>query len=295
LTGLAFADKSVKVTPSTGLFFGPGKCEALTPTPEAKPRISIEKYDTGFSETETQRTETFLIDENASQLIVSHRSEGVWKPCSRTLTHLNTQGQTRRVTHFWWAGGAWQPCSRVTIDYLDGHPVAQCSDLWDSTTATWKANYRLESHWEHGQNIMDIHYEWAGDQWQTFSIDNYDYNAQGLVACWQKTELQSDGRWVLTLKTDYEYTGRRLNAQTTQTRLSEECALENFDRTTFSYNDNGACVSSREYAWNGATWDSTLKTVTQMQADGTVCRIKMKVGARRFVNSNTPVLLTPNG
>lgn len=295
ITGLDFADKSVIVTPSPGLFYGPDKKTELCTRPVHGRRVSIERYDTGFRETETQRTETYLVERNATECIVAHQSPEGWMPYSRTLTAHGSDGQAGSVTHFWWADSTWQPRSRVTIQYQNGHPAVQCSALWDSATGDWTPNYKLESLWDHDQNIMDVHYEFVQGQWQTFSIDNYDYNAQGRVICWQKTELQSNGTWLLTLKTNYEYTGQRLNAQTTQTRLSEECALENFDRTVFSYDENGACVSSREYAWNGATWDGTLKTVTQMQADGTVCHIKMKVSEQRFVNGNTPVLLTPNG
>ena len=151
--------------------------------------------------------------------------------------------------------------------------------------------------------MTDVHYEWTDadndgkPEWNAFAVDSYDYDAEGRPTQWQRTCVEGDGSWLLEERTtfDYDASGRRA-AQCTQSRLDPSWPMENLTKTTFTYDDQGQLSATREFNWNGATWDAALRTQVQVLPDGTISRLKMRVDDQRFVQVDTPVILTnPTG
>lgn len=302
LIGSIHADEALRVTPASGLFFGPSKTLGMASSGPL-PSIRLEQLDNGFKTIQRRETDRLLAQSALRERLTEvNRGEG-WQPQCRVQSQLDDAGRIILERRAWWTGAAWVPSSRVRINYQDGHPVSQVSELWDEQSSEWVPDYRLDSQWEYGQNLLDTHYEWSdpdGDgtfSWTAFALDIYDYDAQGHAVSWQHSELQEDGQWLLCQVTDFQYDDQgRLTSQAIRSRLDETWALENFSRTTYVYDAQGQVAGIRESNWNGAAWEDTYKTVVQVLPDGTVSRLKMRVDDQRFVQADTPVILTnPTG
>ncbi len=297
---LAYADSVIQIKPSTGLHFGPHKqCVDLLRQPEITGRqVIIAKYDNGFKEIIHRKTKDYNQETHIALIVTQLQLDGQWINNHRQRIQYNSSTQIQSIRKCIWMNDHWILSSRILFQYNKKNQlIKQDSEIWNPQTRSWQPNYKLESQWDNDQNIVDLHYDWRDSdndgecEWINDAIDTYDFNADGKVILWKKTEHNINNQWILMLETAYKYNDhRQLTTETTQSRFWEEGALEFFDKTIYTYNSTGKLASSRDYCWNGISWDTTSKTITQYETDGTIVKNKMNVDDQRFV-SNTPVLL----
>ena len=148
LIGLSWADEAVKITPASGLFFGPEKDLRFTAThfQTASPLVTLEQYDNGFNSRQRRQTDRWIAAQSVLERLVEVDHGQGWLRQCRTQSQLDGRGRVVQVTRACWDGEQWNPTARVTIDFKADHPVRQVSDCGTrngrpgSPTTGWKAS-----------------------------------------------------------------------------------------------------------------------------------------------------------